>query len=277
MSPGVIGLVMFAALLHASWNAVLRGGADRLWSVTVMSLASAVAVLPFAVLLPLPAPASWPYLAVSSVLEVGYSVFLVLAYRHGELGQVYPIVRGSAPLLVALAGFALAGQRVAGRPLLGVLLVGLGIMSLALGKRRAATSSILAALATGLLIAGYTTSDAIGVRLAGDARAYAVWDFLLYGALMPLAYRAMRGRLAVDWRAPETVKAVAGGIVSLLAYGAVIYALALGPVGPIAALRETSVVFAAVIGRLFLGESLTAGRIAACVVVAAGAVCLGTA
>ncbi|MET3583301.1 drug/metabolite transporter (DMT)-like permease [Mesorhizobium robiniae] len=111
MSAVVVGLAIFAATLHATWNAFLRNGADRLWTVTVMSISSTVLALPFIFILPLPAADAWPYIALSAALQVGYSVFLVAAYRYGELGQVYPIVRGTVPLLVTLGGFLLAGER----------------------------------------------------------------------------------------------------------------------------------------------------------------------
>jgi drug/metabolite transporter (DMT)-like permease len=275
MSPAVIGLVLFAAVLHAAWNAVLRSGADRLWSVTIMSIAMAVVAIPFAVVLPFPASPSWPYLILSSCLQLGYSVVLVYAYRHGELGQVYPIVRGSVPLLVTLGGFLFAGQRPSALALLGVVLVALGIMSLALGRRGATVKSVALAFITGLFIAAYVTSDGIGVRAAGDPRAYAAWILLIYGALMPMTFVAFRGRIPLDVLSAETLKALAGGVISLIAYVAVVSALALGPLGPISALRETSVVFAVVIGRVFLGEALTMRRLAACAVVAFGAACLG--
>jgi drug/metabolite transporter (DMT)-like permease len=274
MSPIVIGLVLCAAVLHASWNAVLRTGADRLWSITVMGFSATIIAIPFAVILPLPSPASWPYLIVSSCLQVAYSVFLVRAYRRGALGQVYPVVRGSVPLLVTLGAFFLTGQHPSMLSLAGVMLVALGIMSLALGKHRADAASILLAFVTGLFIASYTTTDALGVRHAGNPRAYATWIFLIYGALMPATFCALRGKLTLDVRSPETLKALAAGVVSLMAYGAVISAFALGPAGPIAALRETSIVFAALIGRIFLGETLTLRRLLACAVVALGALCV---
>jgi len=275
VSAAVIGLALFAAMLHASWNAVLRTGADRLWTVTVMSFAMTAIALPVALALPGPPPSAWPYLILSSSLQVGYSVFLVAAYRSGELGQVYPIVRGSVPLLVTLGGFVLAGQPLSPGAVAGVVLVALGIMSLSLGKGRATTGSIVLALTTGLFIAGYTTVDAIGVREAGNPIVYAAWISLIYGVLLPAAFALIRGKPTLDLRSPETLKALAGGVVSLLAYGAVVAAFALGPVGPISALRETSVVFAALIGRLFLGETLTLRRVGACAVVALGAICLG--
>ncbi|MEZ2332886.1 EamA family transporter [Mesorhizobium sp. RCC_202] len=275
MNATVVGLALFAAILHAGWNAFLRTGADRLWTVTIMSFSSTALAIPLALFHDLPASAAWPYVVLSAVLQVGYSVFLVAAYRHGELGQVYPIVRGSVPLLVALGSFALAGQQLTMPEIVGVALVACGIIGLSLGRGRASTTSILYALATGAIIAAYATVDAIGVRAAGSSGAYAAWVLLIYGALLPATFIALRGRLAVDWRAPETRRALGGGLFALVAYGAVVAAFALGPAGPITAIRETSVIFAAFIGRFFLGEQLTPRRIGACAVVALGAICLG--
>lgn len=275
MSATVIALALFAAILHAGWNAFLRTGADRLWTVTVMSFSSTLIAIPMALYHTLPATGAWPYVALSAGLQVGYSVFLVAAYRYGELGQVYPIVRGSVPLLVTLGGFVLAGQQLTRPEIVGVTLVACGIMGLSLGRGRASTTSILYALATGAIIAAYATVDAIGVRVAGDSGAYTAWVLLIYGALLPATFIVLRGRLVVNFSAPETRKALAGGLFALLAYAVVVAAFALGPAGPITAIRETSVVFAAFIGRLFLGEQLTPRRIGACAVVALGAICLG--
>ncbi len=275
MSAVVIGLALFAAILHAAWNAFLRNGGDRLWTVTVMSFASTVFALPFLFIYPLPASAAWLYIVLSAVLQVGYSVFLVAAYRYGELGQVYPIVRGTVPLLVTLGGFIMTGDKLNPHQIAGVILVAAGIMSLALGKGRASTSSILFALATGAIIAAYATVDSIGVRQTEESRAYTAWVLVLYGALLPTAFLARRRRLVVDFRAPDTWKALGGGLVAMIAYGIVVAAFALGPAGPITALRETSVVFAVLIGWMFLGETLTARRILACLIVAAGAILLG--
>jgi drug/metabolite transporter (DMT)-like permease len=274
MNATVVGLALFAAILHATWNAFLRTGADRLWTVTVMSFASTIVAFPFIFIYPLPASSAWPYVFLSAVLQVGYSVFLVAAYRNGELGQVYPIVRGAVPMLVALGGFLFAGESLAPFQFAGVVLVAIGIMSLSLGKDRAATSSILFALATGAIIAGYATTDAVGVRLAGHSIVYTAWVLVLYGALLPATFILMRGRLVVDVGSPETWKALAGGIVAMIAYGVVVLAFSLGPAGPITALRETSVVFAGVIGWLFLAEGLAPRRIVAWLVVAIGAVLL---
>lgn len=275
MSAVVIGLALFAAILHATWNAFLRSGGDRLRTVTVMSFASTAVALPFLFVYPLPTSGAWPYILLSAGLQVGYSVFLVAAYRNGELGQVYPIVRGTVPLLVTIGGFIIADDRLDLSQIAGVVLVALGIMSLSLGKGRASTASNLLALATGTIIAAYATVDSIGVRQTSASGAYTAWVLVLYGTFLPATFIAMRGRLAVDFRAPDTWKALGGGLVAMIAYGVVIAAFSLGPAGPITALRETSVVFAVLIGWLFLEETLTFRRILACLIVAAGAILLG--
>jgi drug/metabolite transporter (DMT)-like permease len=158
---------------------------------------------------------------------------------------------------------------------LGIVLVSAGIVALALRGGRLAAASLPAALATGVCIAAYTVVDGLGVRLGGDARAYVLWFFLCEGLTMPAILLAVRGPAAFACRTPEAVKAIVGGVLAVLAYGVVLWAMSLGPMGPVSALRETSVVFAALLGRLFLDETLTARRVAACCVIALGAACLG--
>lgn len=274
MSTIAVALALVAAILHAGWNAFLRNGADRLWSVTVMSLAGSVIALPFILLLPLPQGEAWFYILLSSLLQVGYSLFLVAAYRHGELGQVYPIVRGTVPLLVTLGGFLFFGEILGPFQTVGVVLVAAGIMSLSLGKARAGNASLAFALATGLIIACYSTVDSKGVRLVAVPVAYAMWVLFLYGLLLAVTVAVIRRGLSIDLRSPVTWKALGGGVVALAAYGLVVVAYSFAPAGLVTAVRETSVVFAVLIGALFLGERLTARRLAACVVVAAGAICV---
>lgn len=275
MSAVVIGLAMFAAILHATWNAFLRTGKDRLWTVTVMSFSSTVIAAPFLFYYPVPASPAWIYIALSAILQVGYSVFLVAAYRYGELGQVYPIVRGTVPVLVTVGGILFAGDQITLLQTFGVALVAIGIMSLSLGKGRAATASILFAVATGAIIASYATVDALGVRESMTTGGYTAWVLVLYGILLPLTFMAFRGKLVVPFDEMETWKALGGGLFAMVGYGVVVAAFALGPAGPITALRETSVVFAALIGWLFLKEALTFKRIASCAIVAVGAIFLG--
>jgi drug/metabolite transporter (DMT)-like permease len=279
VSAAIAGAVLLAALLHASWNALLRGSTRRMQAIAVMCLADAVlAALALAALwheLPMLGRAAWLCIAASTVIHVGYNVFLVRAYRTGELGEAYPIARGSSPLLVALGAAVLAGERLSLATTLGIVLVSGGIMALALKRGRIAASSLPAALATGVCIAAYTVTDGMGVRFAGDARAYALWFFLCEGATMPLILLALGGPAALACGASDAVKAVVAAALALLAYGIVLWAMSVSPMGPVSALRETSVVFAALLGRLFLNETLTLRRIGACCVIALGAAFLG--
>jgi len=275
VTPAVLALVLGAAALHATWNALLRSGADRLWSVTVMSLATSLVSLPIALLLPMAAPASWPYLGLATGLHTGYSLFLVTAYRHGDFGQVYPIARGSAPLLVTLGAAILAGEELSAQSLLGIALISFGVFALAGPRKGAKPAAIASALLTGLFIASYTVTDGIGSRLAGNPLAYSSSLFLTYGIVMPLVFLIRRRAPPRGLRSREGLKAAGGGLVSLVAYALVISAVALGPMGPVSALRETSVVFAALIARLFLREALSPRRALAALAICIGAGCLG--
>ena len=277
MSLGLTALVLFAAILHAAWNALLKGGADRFRAMVVMSVASGAVSIPFLFVLPFPDKASWPAIAISATIHVAYNLFLVAAYRHGELGEVYPVARGASPLLVAVGALWLADERPHPLTLAGILFVSLGIMSLVRGWTGAhSRAGLLAALVTGCLIAAYTVTDGVGGRAAGAPDAYAAWLFAIDCLPMPLIYWAARrqGPPLLD-RSFATLTAVAGGLVSLLAYAIVIHAASIAPMGVISALRETSVVFAALIGWAFLGEKLGARRVLACVMVTIGAVLIG--
>jgi len=274
MTPAVITIVLGAALLHATWNALLRSGADRFWSIVVMGVASASVALPLTFILAVPARASLPFIGLSAFLQICYFVVLARAYREGELGSIYPIARGSSPMLVTLGAFVFAGEKLGPVALLGVAMVSFGIIGMTFGRGRPNGSSILAALATGLFIASYTVADGIGSRLSGNPQSYAAWLFLFQGAPMPLVYFAMRGRLAIDPFALETLKAAGAGVMSLLGYGAIIWALSLSPMGQVSALRETSILFAVLLGRMFLGETLTVNRVVAGMMIAIGAICL---
>jgi drug/metabolite transporter (DMT)-like permease len=274
MSLGISLLVLLAAVLHASWNALLRAGTDRLWSMTVMCIAIALVCAGVAPFVPIPASPGWGYAIGSALLHVGYNLFLVRTYRSGDLGQTYPISRGSSPVLVALGAALFAGEKPDLISAIGIILVSGGIVSLAFQGRKVGLGSLPYALGTGCFIGAYSVTDGIGVRLSGTPVGYTVWMCLLWGVMAPPVYALLR-----DWRSlargpRETLVAAGGGIVSLIAYGIVIFAMSLGPMGSVSALRETSVVFAAVIGRFFLRERLTAHRIAACCIVAAGAICI---
>lgn len=273
------GWVLIAALLHASWNAMLHAHEDRLLSMAWMSIAIAAAATVAILVTPSPASAAWPYIAASGVVHLLYNLALVRSYRTYDLAQAYPIARGSSPLFVTLGAAFVAQETLGPLHVLGIAMISSGIMTIAFEGRKLSSSGAVAALLTGVTIAIYTVIDGMGVRLThGDALAYTAWMFLFYW-MMPVLFVARRGAGAL-WAplrtAPRSVVlSLIGGVVSLLAYGIVIWALQSGAMGAVSALRETSVVFAVLIGCVFLGEALTVRRGLACVVVAAGAFCLG--
>lgn len=273
------GIVLFAALLHASWNAMLHGNRDRFFSMTWMSIAIGL-VATFVVLsMPSPASASWPYIVASGLVHVFYNVSLVRSYRRNDLALAYPIARGSSPLLVTLGAALFAHEAIGPLHGLGIVMISGGIVAIALQGRQVSRAGALAALTTGATIALYTVIDGIGVRLSdGQSLSYTAWMFLSYWAV-PVLFVARRGSAAL-WTPVRAeplsiASSVAGGLVSIGAYGIVIWALQSGAMGAVSALRETSVVFAVLIGRMFLRETVSGTRWLACVVVAAGAVCLG--
>ena len=273
------GFVLFAAVLHASWNAMLHGNDDRFLSMTWMSIAIAAVSTVVILFTPWPAEAAWPYIITSGLVHIVYNVTLVRSYRRNDLAQAYPIARGSSPLLVTLGAALFAHEAIGPLHLLGIVMISGGFIAIALQGSHVSRAGVLAALTTGVTIAVYTVIDGIGVRLSGgQAIAYTAWMFLFYW-LMPALFVAMRG-LAALWSpvrsAPTAVgSSLVGGLVSILAYGIVIWALQSGAMGAVSALRETSVVFAVLIGRVFLRETVSGKRWLACMIVAGGAVCLG--
>jgi drug/metabolite transporter (DMT)-like permease len=273
------GIVLLAAMLHASWNAMLHGNRDRFLSMTWMSIAIAVAASFVILITPMPLPAAWPYIVASGLVHIFYNVSLVRSYRRNDLALAYPIARGSSPLLVALGAALFAHEAMGPLHILGIAMISGGIIGIALLGRQVSRGGVLAALTTGATIALYTVIDGMGVRLSdGQSLAYTAWMFLFYW-LMPLLFVAVRG-LAGLWKPLQDeplsiVTSIVGGLVSIAAYGIVIWALQSGSMGAVSALRETSVVFAVLIGRMVLREKVSGTRWLACVVVAGGAVCLG--
>ncbi|RRV10156.1 EamA family transporter [Pseudomonas sp. v388] len=273
------GLVLLAAMLHAGWNALLHGNRDRHLSMAWMSILIAAVATVAVLLLPLPAAGAWPYIIASGLVHIVYNISLVRSYHRSDLAVAYSIARGSSPLLVTLGAALFANETLSPVHALGIALISGGILSLALLDRHVTRAGVLAALTTGVLIALYTVIDGIGVRQSGDqALAYTAWMFLSYWT-MPLLFVASRGcsTLTASLKThPAAVgTSIIGGLVSIAAYGIVIWAMQSGAMGGVSALRETSVVFAALIGRMFLGQEMSARRWAVCGLVATGAVCLG--
>jgi drug/metabolite transporter (DMT)-like permease len=274
LTPFSIALVLLAAFMHASWNALLRGGADRAQSMAIMNATLGVFGVALLAIAGLPAPASWAYVVASGVLHWIYVALLVVTYRSGDLGETYPVARGSSPALVALGGSIFAGEWMNLIGIIGVGLVCAGIFMLAAAKGRLRHMNLPWALATGVSIAAYTVVDGLGVRASGNWLGYtaAVFAFFIF---VPLWYLAKTGTAFFRTTANEAGKAIGGGLISILAYGVIIWAMQSSPMGAVSALRETSVVFAALLGAMFLGERLTAQRVVACCIIALGAVFVG--
>jgi drug/metabolite transporter (DMT)-like permease len=268
----LVPLVLLSAVLHASWNAVVKAAhADRLTTQSVVIWTSCIAgaaTVPF-----VPLPESWPFIALSTVVHTLYYLFLLLAYRDGELSRVYPIARGTAPLLVALFATVLVGEALSLMQTIGVLLVSAGIVSLTFerglpgGNER---HSIVAALLTGLTITAYTLIDGMGVRASGTAIGYIAWLFAIEGIPFALAALVLRGAPSLSAPPADWAKAIAGGLIATIGYGIAIWAMGQAPFAGIVSLRETSVVFGALIGAVFLGERFGPVRYAAAALVAAG-------
>lgn len=277
MSAIVFTAVLCAAFLHAAWNAVAKGGRDKTLSMAAVVLGHVPIALAAILYLPMPAAESWPLLLLSAALHLGYQLFLLNSYRLGDLTQVYPIARGSAPILVALVsvlflGVALAPLQWAGLLLITAGLLGLGLLRQVGGEENPAAA--LLALCTGAFIAGYSLVDGLGARLSGSAVAFYAWsatlNALLFVALLAPRHRGLVPRVWSEAR----FTFVFGGGASFAAYGLVVWAFTQAPIAVVTALRETSIVFALVIGTVALGEKVTARRVGATLVVVLGAAVL---
>lgn len=277
MALDVMAVVLLSALLHAGWNALVRASTDKfLASLHVVGGAGAIAALLLPGL-PLPAPASWPWLLASALIHVVYFTLVARAYQGAELGFAYPLMRGTAPALTALGAALLLGEPPTPGGWLGITLICAGVLTLAGPAWRGGASqpaAVAAALANAGVIALYTLVDGQGVRLAGHALSYTGWVFLLTAVPMLAWAGVRRGRTLLRphpgaWRTP-----LLGGAGTLVAYSLVLWAMARAPIALVAALRETSIVFAALIGVLFLRERLGRQRLLAALLVCAGAVVL---
>jgi drug/metabolite transporter (DMT)-like permease len=275
VSGFALTLVLCAAVLHALWNAIVKAADDR---ALVLGAVSAMNVLVGIVLIALfeaPAVESWPYIAASTLIHYGYYVFLLLAYRLGDFSQVYPISRGLAPVLVALGAQAFAGETLPVLAWLGLLSVSFGIIVLSLpsGGIRPNSTAVAAAVGTGLFIASYTVVDGIGVRLADSPFGYIGWLFVLEFPVILVVAWWQRGKPSGN-RWPAIRLGFLGGLFAALAYGIVIYVKAFTPLGAVSAVRESSVIFAALIGAVYFGERPWRRRVFAAAAVTVGIVAL---
>lgn len=263
MDIGIVALILLAAALHAGWNTLIKINGDRVAVMAFITLAGSflsLFALPF---VDSPSPESWPLLIVSILIHTGYHFFLPIAYNHGDLGQVYPIARGSSPILVTLGAIFLAGEHVDPIAMIGVVCLAVGVMTLALEKGKGVAinpKAILFALATGVCIASYTVVDGLGVRQAGSILGFAVWLTIGDGILTFLIALIWKRREIWSVASSNLFTGLLGGTMQVGAYWIIIFALAMAPMGMVSALRETSVLFAALISTFLLKEGFSVWR-----------------
>ena len=269
-------LVLLSAILHATWNAQLKGASkgdhDRPQFMASMSLVMGLLALACTAFVPLPAMSSWVFVALSAVLHIAYNLLLLQNYKLSDFASTYPIARGVSPLLVTAGAFLLMHQRPNVFTITGVVMISAGIVFLSTGKDKTDTFATLSALATGAVIAAYTVVDGMGVQRAQNAVSYTAWVFASY-LLMPVVMLLLRFPVRVFY-AGSLPRATGAGILSLAAYTLVLWATLYAPVGIVSALRETSVLWAIVIGRVFLGEAFTWRRSASALLICCGVVLL---
>lgn len=275
MSSTIVSLALAAALLHALWNAILKSGGDRLLVLAAVNCVSGLIALCAIPFVGIPSKESWIYIFLSVIAHTGYYFFLIKAYKHGDLSHVYPLARGAAPLLVVGGAAIFAGELLNFGQLVGIGMacVGIGVLAFESGPPwRRDSMALKYALGTSFWIASYTLIDGIGGRYSGNPFAYIAWLFFLDG--LPITFAALYLRwgrigsfLKSEWRFYTS-----GGCLSLAAYGMVIYAMSLGAMGVVSAIRETSVLFAALIGVFVLKETFGWSRILAAALVTGGVI-----
>jgi drug/metabolite transporter (DMT)-like permease len=268
--PLIIGLVLCSAFIHAIWNAQVKGSSDRFATLVAIRCAGTIfglAILPF---VPLPAPASWPFLFGAAACHYVYYTFMLNAYRVGEFSQVYPIARGSAPLLVALLTLIFASEPLPASTLMAIGLMSAGIALLASGGR--GIEPVLYALGTGVTIAAYSYLSGRGIRLAGSNLSYmASLEILASLGMVVLGFTKMRTRV-VAYLVPQWRTAIIAGVLSVGGYMIALWAMTHASIAGVVALRETSALFGALIGAYVMKEGFGARRIAAAALVVVGIV-----
>ena len=270
-------LVLASAAVHATWNAVLKASGDRFLIFTVIAATGTglgILVAPF---VDLPPAAAWPFLIASGLIHSGYFVFILLSYRHGDLSQVYPLARGTAPLAVAVLAAVFAGEVPNPTGLAGIALVALGLISLMFADgwpRGTALKPILLALATALFIASYTVVDGLGIRRAATPWGYIVWLNIIEGIPFMIGVAILRPRDIGPFLRTQWKSGFVSGVLAVVGYAIVLYALEQGAMAHVSALRETSVLFAVLIGVVAFGEPLGWRRIACAASIMAGMIVL---
>lgn len=276
MSTIVFFAVLAAAAMHALWNALLKVRGDRFVAVLLISFGMGVVALPLLPFMPVPQGSTWAWLALSICLQAGYKYFLTRAYEAGDFAVAYPLARGSAPLLTTLGSAALLGEVLGPVAIMGIVLLCGGVVMLSLRAKgeKFGGRSVVFALITSAFIAGYTLTDGIGARSAVDAISYVVWLFVLDGVASLVLCMYLRGSRTFLAMRSEWKLMLGGGLLGATAYGIAIWAMTRAPIAAVAALRETSILFAMMLSVVLLGERISRRRIVAALTIVAGVLAL---
>ena len=276
MSAGVFLAVLAAAAMHAAWNALLKVQGDRFALVLLMSFGMGVAAAPLLPFAAVPQGVTWVWIAASICLQTGYKYYLTRAYETGDFAVAYPMARGTAPLLTTLGSALLLGEVPGPTAILGIVLLCGGVLMMSLRGRGEGFGgrSVAFALLTSAFIAAYTLTDGAGARSAVDGVSYAVWLFAIDGVLSLGLCALLRGRRAMSIVTGEWKTMLGGGFLSALAYGIALWAMTRAPIATVAALRETSILFAMILSVALLGERVAGRRVVAALVIVAGALAL---
>jgi drug/metabolite transporter (DMT)-like permease len=266
--------VLAAAVTHAVWNAIAHGIKDQTLAFALIGIGGAAVSIPLAIVATMPRSAAWPYLLASVGIHIFYNLLLMQCYRLGEFGQVYPLARGVSPLVVTILAAVFVHEHLALIQIGGVVVVSAGLAFLVFAGGRPSRGAFLAAIGTGLTIAAYTTVDGVGVRASASPVGYIGWLILLQSLCVPLFAVVRRRDVLLKQPRRILLSGLAAGALSVLAYGLVLWAQTRGALAPIAALRETSVIFGAIIATLIFREPFGRTRITATLLVVAGIVLL---
>jgi len=261
--------VLLAAMAHAAWNTMVKGSKDQLLMLTAIRFVGLAAGLVTISFVPAPAAASLPYLAGAAAFHYAYYAMMLQAYRVGDMSQVYPIARGTAPLVVTLLAATLAGEWPGAPGLLAVGLLCAGIALLA-GSKAPQGKAVLFAMLTGLAISGYSFLSGLGIRQSGSLLGYIAWLEIATGLGMSIVALKRRRHVLQDFISRQWRLGLIAGCLSVGGYAIALWAMSLLPMAPVVALRETSVVFAALLGSLFLGEGETGKRSSAAILITLG-------
>ena len=276
MTTFVFVAVLFAALLHAGWNAIVKFGDDKLQGMVLLSIAHGLIGLVMISTFPIPAKESWLLLLGSVLFHLIYKIFLTFAYMRGDLSRVYPIARGTAPMIVLAISLMILPDVVMGSQIFGIILIGLGIVLMAWGvfAHLEERALIPYALLAGVGTAGYSLFDGLGARVSGSVSGYIGWLFFLDAFLFSVGGLAIKGHAVLPRSAKVWMLGMIAGACSVAAYWIAVWAMTLVPIALVTALREVSVLFAVLIGVFFFKDKAVGGKIIAASMIVVGVIAI---